>query len=140
MNIKKILLPVDGSSHSDAAAHMAIDIAASFNASVLILYVRRRVPAGLGEPNATEYHDFLNKSAADVLAPYKTLLTEAEIDHQDMVVGGNVAEVIGDVARAEQCDVIVIGSKGKSELEGLVLGSVTHKVLNTTRCPVLVVK
>jgi nucleotide-binding universal stress UspA family protein len=51
-----------------------------------------------------------------------------------------VAEVIANVAEVEKCELIVMGSKGKSDLEGLILGSVTHKVLNIASSPVLVVK
>lgn len=139
MNITRILLPVDGSRLSDAAADMAIDMAGE-GATVLLLHVRRTVPTGLGQPNAGELLEFLNKNAEGTMAHYRSKLTNANVDFQELVIGGEVAEVISNVAEVEKCDVIVMGSKGKSDLEGLFLGSVTHKVLQTTSKPVLVVK
>ena len=139
MNISRILLPVDGSRMSDAAADMAIDLAGS-DGTVVLLTVRRTVPTGLGQPNANELLEYLNRGAEEVMTHYRTKLTNASVDFLELVVGGDVAEVISNVADNEKCDVIVMGSKGKSDLEGLFLGSVTHKVLQTTSKPVMVVK
>ena len=139
MNISRILLPVDGSRLSDAAADMAIDLAGD-GASVVLLHVRRTVPVGLGQPNANELLEHLVNKAEAVMAHYRAMLLNAKVDFQELVIGGDVAEVIANTANAEKCDLIVMGSKGKSDLEGLFLGSVTHKVLQTTTKPVLVVK
>lgn len=139
MRISRILLPVDGSRLSDAAADMAIDLAAD-GGSIVLLNVRRTVPSGLGQPNAGELLEYLNRNAEAVMAHYRARLANAKADFLELVIGGDVAEVISDVADNEKCDLIVMGSKGKSDLEGLFLGSVTHKVLQTTAKPVLVVK
>ncbi|MCJ2165108.1 MULTISPECIES: universal stress protein [unclassified Pseudodesulfovibrio] len=139
MNISRILLPVDGSRLSDAAAEVCIDLAGE-SASVVLLHVRRTVPTGLGEPNASNLLAHLDKQAEGVMAHYRARLNNASVDFIELVIGGDVAEVITNVAEVEKCDLIVIGSKGKSDLEGLFLGSVTHKVLQTTGKPVLVVK
>lgn len=139
MNVTRILLPVDGSRLSDAAADMAVDLAGD-GASIILLHVRRTVPTGLGQPNATELLEYLTDGAEEVMAHYRTKLSNAAVDFQELVIGGDVADVIANVAEVEKCDLIVIGSKGKSDLEGLFLGSVTHKVLQTTDKPVLVVK
>ncbi|MBI9079379.1 MAG: universal stress protein [Pseudodesulfovibrio sp.] len=140
MNVTRILLPVDGSRLSDAAADMAIDLAGTYNASVVLLHVRRPVPTGLGQPNASELLDYLTKKAEETIAHYRDKLGDAKVDFLDLIIGGDVAEVITNVTDVEKCDLIVIGSKGKSDLEGLFLGSVTHRVLHTAPCPVLVVK
>jgi len=139
MNISRILLPVDGSRLSDAAADMAIELAGS-GGTVILLNVRRTVPTALGQPNANELLEYLNRNAEDIMAHYRARLSNAKVDFQELVVGGDVADVIANVADNERCDVIVIGSKGKSDLEGLFLGSVTHKVLQITSKPMLVVK
>jgi len=140
MNVTRILLPVDGSRLSDAAADMTIDLAGNYNASIVLLHVRRPVPTGLGQPNANELLDYLTRSAEEVMIHYRDKLNNANVDFLDLIIGGEVAEVVTNVADVEKCDLIVIGSKGKSDLEGLFLGSVTHKVLHTASCPVLVVK
>jgi len=140
MKITRILLPVDGSAFSDAAADMAIDIANENNTSVVLLHVRRPVPTGIGQPNADDLLEYLTKGAEAVMGHYRDKLTSAKVDFLDLIIGGDVAEVIANVADVEKCDFIVIGSKGKSDLEGLFLGSVTHRVLHTANCPVLVVK
>ncbi|QJB55887.1 universal stress protein [Pseudodesulfovibrio sp. zrk46] len=140
MNVKKILLPVDGSAHSDAAAEMAIGIAHDNEASVVLLHVRRAVPTGLGQPNADELLQYLTKGAEAVVQHYRTKLDDAAVDYLELIIGGDVGEVVCNVADVEKCDLIVMGSKGKSDLEGLILGSATHKVLHSTDLPVLVVK
>lgn len=139
MNITRILLPVDGSRMSDAAADMAVDLAGD-SGTIVLLHVRRPVPTGLGQPNANELLEYLTRGAEEVISHYRDKLTKAAVDFQELIIGGDVAEVVSNVAEVEKCDIIVIGSKGKSDLEGLFLGSVTHKVLQTTNKPVLVVK
>lgn len=140
MDVCKILLPVDGSIHSDSAADMVIDIASKNNATVVLLHVRRPVPTGLGQPNADELLNLLTDGAEAVVDHYRRRLEAADLDHIDLIIGGDVGETITNVARVEKCDLIVMGSKGKSDLVGLILGSATHKVLHTTELPVLVVK
>jgi len=140
MKVTKILLPVDGSNHSDAAAEMAIDIAHDNNATMVLLHVRRPVPTGLGQPNADDLLEYLTAGAEAVMDHYRAKLEDAKVEYLDLVIGGDVGEVISNVASVEKCDLIVMGSKGKSDLEGLILGSATHKVLHTTDLPVLVVK
>ena len=68
------------------------------------------------------------------------MLTRLNIPYDDKIVGGPTADVICEVAELEKCDCIVMGTRGKSGLESLVLGSVTHKVLHLAPCPVLVVR
>lgn len=140
MKVTRILLPVDGSTFSDDAATMAIDIAKQNDATLVLLHVRRPVPTGLGQPNAEELLDHLTSGAEAVMDIYRPRLKEAGVETTDLVIGGDVAEVIGNVAGVEKCDLIVMGSKGKSDFEGLLLGSVTHRVLHIATCPVLVVK
>lgn len=140
MNITRILLPVDGSRLSDAAADTAIELANDSNASIVLLHVRRPVPSGLGQPNADELLNHLVSGAEEVMHHYRAKLDNAKIEYLDLIIGGEVAEVVTNVAEVEKCDLLVIGSKGKSDLEGLLLGSVTHKVLQTTNIPVMVVK
>lgn len=140
MNVSRILLPVDGSPMSDSAADMAIDLASDSNASIVLLHVRKPVPTGLGQPNADELLNLLTDGAEAVVSHYRGRLDAAKVDYTELIIGGDIAEVISNVADVEKCDIILIGSKGKSDLEGLILGSVTHKVLHTTSLPVLVVK
>lgn len=140
MNVNRILLPVDGSGPSDAAADMAIGMALDNNATIVLLHVRRPVPTGLGQPNADDLLDILTKGAEAVMDHYREKLQDADVDYTDLVIGGDVAEVVDNVVRVEKCDMVVMGSKGKSDLEGLILGSATHKVLHMVPVPVLVVK
>jgi len=140
MNVSRILLPVDGSRPSDAATDMAISIAQDAGATVVLLHVRRPVPTGLGEPNAGELLTHLVAGAEAVIMHYRGRLQAAGVDFTELVVGGDVGETIVTVAKAEKCELVVMGSKGKSDLEGLILGSATHTVLHSCPLPVLVVK
>jgi nucleotide-binding universal stress UspA family protein len=52
---------------------------------------------------------------------------------------GDPAEVIVEIARAEQMEAIVIGRRGRGRLAGLLLGSVSQKVASLASCIVIVV-
>lgn len=140
MRISTILVPVDGSTHSDHAAMYAADMAKTMDASIVLLHVRRPVPPELGEPNLSHLLGLLESDAEAVIKPYENMLDEAGVKFQTLVVGGRVAEVIADTVRAEKADLVIMGSKGKTEFEGLIVGSVTHAVLHMAPSPVLVVK
>ena len=67
-------------------------------------------------------------------------MNQSGVRFSDKVEEGRAGDVIPKVSDIDGCDVIVMGSRGQSELKGLVLGSVTHRVLRTASCPVLVVR
>ena len=62
--------------------------------------------------------------------------TVVEMDYPPEDVG----EAIIDIAARENADLVIMGSRGLSEFKGILLGSVSHKVLQRVPCPVLVIK
>ncbi len=56
------------------------------------------------------------------------------------IEGGEPADAILRAAKAHAADMIVMGARGLSELQGLVFGSVSHKVLHMTGLPVMIVR
>lgn len=140
MHVKKILVPVDGSVHSMNAAEYSIFLAEQLNCEVLLLHCHRRFPSYLGEPELQKVIDKTLEEANRLLEPYRQLYQTAGINVAELLLEGPARTAIPDVASIENIDLIIMGSKGKSNLEGLVLGSVTHKVLHMAFCPVLVVR
>lgn len=140
MNIRLIILPVDGSEHSRHAAEYAADLAGGLDAEIVALHCLPPVPAYLGEPNFERAREGREAEAEAVLKPIRDFLEETGVRFRDMAVDGSPGEAIADVAKAERADLVVMGSKGKTGLEGLILGSVTHRVLHISPCPVLVVR
>lgn len=140
MRIKKILLPVDGSPHSDRAAEYAVELAKTSGAEILVLHCHKPAPKFLGQPNFDQAAEKLSEQSGKIIDFYQTMLSMNNIPFDQLSVGGSAAQVITDTALAERCDLIVMGSKGKSNLEGLIIGSVTHKVLHLAPCPVLVTR
>lgn len=140
MQIRKVLLPVDGSASSDRAVNYAMGFCELVGAEAVLLHAHRAAPQTLGKPNFDEAAERLDSESREVLRPYEEAMTLAGVNYAARIVGGPTAEVIFDVAQSEGCDLIIMGSRGKSELEGLVVGSVTHKVLHLAPCPVLVIR
>lgn len=140
MKIQKILLPVDGSDHSHRAARYAVDLARMVSAEIILLHCHRSFPSVLGEPYLQQVITATLDRTAEMLAPFRQILSEGGASFSDRIMEGPAGPKIVKVADVENCDLIVMGSKGKGDLEGLILGSVTHRVLNAGPCPVLVVR
>ncbi len=140
MKKKIILVAVDGSVYSDKVIETTIEYAKLLNAKVLLVHCHKKFPVLLGEPmrNDTIY-DILH-NAEKLIEPYTKRLREAEVDFEERLMEKPAKAVIPDIAKIENCSLIIMGSRGLTNLEGLVIGSVTTRVLHTTPCSVLVVK
>lgn len=141
MQITHILLPVDGSSHSNNATKYAIYLAQKSGAKITAvscyewLGYMHEVPQSVVE----DLRDNVARQAADVLNKTSTELSQAGLEHETKILSGAPGTMLTNLAKSKEFDLIVMGSHGHSDIAGLFLGSVTHKVLNTIYCPVLVV-
>ncbi len=140
MQIKKILTPVDGSDHSMNAARYAADFAETVDAKITLLHCHRRFPVILAEPHFQNAINDIMKDSEALVQPFVEMLDQKGVEFETRILEGSPGRVIPEVAKIENMDMIIMGSRGASNLEGLILGSVAHKVLHSTECPVLVLK
>jgi nucleotide-binding universal stress UspA family protein len=140
MELKKILVPVDGSEFSMRATGYAADMAKLMDSEILLIHCHKSFPAILGEPYFQKaINKILNKSN-ELLGPYRKIVQDAGVRFIDRILEGPAAQAISEVANIEKIDLIVMGCRGRNDLEGLLLGSCTHRVLKTAPCPVLVIR
>jgi len=135
-----ILLPVDGSDHANRAADYAVDLARLMDARILLLHCHRSFPKVIGEPYLQSIISRTLEEAQACLAPYSERLRQAEVPFDERMMEEPAGSTIVHVATIEKCDLIVMGTRGLGDLQGILLGSVTHRVLQTAPCPVLVVR
>jgi len=140
MTGKRFMAAVDGSAHSDRVLDKAIEYARVFNGEVLLVYCHKKYPKLLGQPYRDEAISAIMNKTEKVFAPYLAKLRESGVQFTELAVEEPAGTMLATVAEHEKCEMIIMGSRGKSDLEGLIIGSVTHKVLHLAKCPVLVVK
>ena len=140
MELKKIMVPVDGSQYSIRAADYAANLAKHMDSEILLIHCHKSFPNVLGEPYFQKAIDKILKKSHQLLDPYKKIMQDAEVSFVDRILEGPAAKAISEVATIEKIDMIVMGSRGRNDLEGLLLGSCTHRVLKTAPCPVLVIR
>lgn len=140
MRMHKILVPVDGSIPSKNMTKYAAILAASRSALVVLLHVHDRVPMLIGGEAAQEVRKSLAEESARLLAQFATIVEGAGAKCVPMTREGDAGHVIVQVQDEEDCDLIVMGSRGLTSVEGLMMGSVTTKVLHLASCPVMVTR
>lgn len=141
MKIEKILLPFDGSGHSVSAAKYALNLAKLFGSHVTIVncYEWRGNMPEVPELLVKDLRSNLKMEAEEVLKRAKGIFETQGVEYKLETIAGPPGYVLSKLAKSKEYDLIVMGSHGHSDIAGLFLGSVTHKVLNTIYCPVLVV-
>ncbi len=145
---KIILVPFDGSDNANRAIDYASDLAAKYSAKLILLhaidYRFGRLPEELHQYAVAEH---LN-DRDEVYAVVEKLLESAELrarnagadDVETESHAGDAATVILDAAESFDADLIVMGSRGLSELKGLLVGSVSHKIVEHAKVPVTIVR
>lgn len=141
---KNILLPTDGSDQSLRAAHLGIALAKQNRARVHAYHVLAPLAAvdffsDLIRESPDDYREEAIQRAEQQLETIRLIAEEAGVPFE-----GNYAfdqrpySAILGAARQYNCDLIVMGTHGRTGLDRLVLGSETNKVLSCTDIPVLV--
>lgn len=138
-----ILVPVDGSEASLRAVKAAIKASKKLgNTSLHLLTVQQPIVSG----NVTRFftaeaiNDYYQDEGRNALLSAKSLLDEAAVPYQEKMLVGPVAQSIAGYAQDQDCDLIMMGTRGLGAVGGFVLGSVATKVLNLTDVPVTLVK
>jgi len=141
--IANILLATDGSSPAKQAAEFAASLALRFRAKVTVLHAYTPVPAGLGEPNYTQtltLYESLDQAKALVEDAAGRLHDMGIVEVETEIIEGPAINALLGAAETRKPDIIVIGARGLSTWQGLLMGSVSLSVIQRAECPVLVVK
>lgn len=134
-----ILVPLDGSTYSEKALLHACDIAKNQRSRLILLYVvEKSLPINLLDRK--EYLEILKKFGNNVLTKAKKTTTLQGVDSKIIIKEGKIANEIVKLAKKEQCNLIVVGSKGLGTTARFFLGSVSNKLANNSPCSILIVK
>ena len=143
---KRIIVPLDGSDFSFRAAQYAINLARLTGGEILCIhaiadlpYIKYMAPAGLTVPR---YIQEAKKQTDEWFSQVKSRAAKegAKITAETIFSTPSIAESIINYASEQKADLIVIGTRGRSGLKRLVLGSVASAVVVHASCPVLVVR
>ena len=137
---EKILLAVDGSPDAQEAARIARQLAVREDAQVIVVHAFGPVPSYLGEPAASRAAGDRVSEGRQIAEQSAQDLEEAGLDVVVEVLEGPAAKAVLAVADVREPDLIVMGSRGNSDLTSLLLGSVSHRVLAHAQTPVLIAK
>ncbi|MEP7362239.1 MAG: universal stress protein [Acidobacteriota bacterium] len=140
MHLSKILLPVDFSERSAAAAHYAHALAMPFTSEVILLHVVRPLDYAMGGAEltgavGTEWYATRLEDWRGQLEKFQTKEFEG-LPVKRVVIEGNPAEEIVALAKQEKCDLIVMPTHGYGLFRRFLIGSVTASVLHDADCPV----
>ena len=135
-----VIWATDGSEHADRALPYAKALTKLASGRLLVVHGVEHL-SGPGGGNVT-----LAANEEEIKARIEQQVTELTDDGLDAtlkIVGGpslaGAAHMIADVAREVGADTIVVGARGRTQLAGLLVGNVTHRLLHISPCPVLAV-
>ena len=135
---ERIVLAVDGSEPARRAIPVAADIASKYGSEVIAVHVQEQ-QLGLGGPVSYDTTEDATRVADDAARSLKDVGVSARPETR-AAIAGRAAQEIMDVAASEDAGLIVMGSRGMSDWQGLLVGSVAHKVVHLSSVPVLIVR
>lgn len=138
----RILVAVDGSTHSDNAVRFAIELARRSGFTELhLINIQPLLPGDvLAFVPKTSVDKFYKDEGERALASARGLLDAAKLTYKTHVAVGPTGPTIVDYAKAQQCEQIVMGSRGHGAAVNLLLGSVATSVIAHAVQPVTIVK
>ena len=131
-----ILVALDGSDYSQQAMPAAIEIAHKFGGDLFVLHVAEH-DRGRAVAYSLESPAEATRLVANAVAQARAAGVKSSGQLVDKAAG-HVADAIQRAAAEHGIDLIVMGSRGLSDAQGFLLGSVTHRVMQMVEIPVLV--
>ena len=147
--IQTILVPTDGSPHAEKAVSLARELAQLYGAKIILLYalpdtIYELIPPAYHELANAEHMqigDVLNSVGEEIVRRAETQLRAQGLKEVTIAMPrGPAPQAILNYIKEHPVDMVVMGSRGLSDLEGLMLGSVSHKVSHLAPCSCLVVR
>jgi nucleotide-binding universal stress UspA family protein len=135
---EKILVAIDESEAADRVLTAARELATLAHGEIWILHLREREPSKFGTP-ATESSGEAQAAVDTAVQKLAAAGVSAAGTVRDAIFGYAAREIVAE-AKTHDAGVIVMGSRGRGDLAGLLMGSTAHKVLHLTDRPVLIVR
>jgi nucleotide-binding universal stress UspA family protein len=138
---RRILHPTDFSEQSNYALAIAIDLARQNQSSIIVLHTVPSLdtaPVSYGEVAAELEPEGLRRRIEEDLRHSAAVPNGINVEY--MIAEGEPAREIIRVARERSCDVIVMGTHGRTGISHLMMGSVAEHVIRLAPCPVLTAK
>jgi nucleotide-binding universal stress UspA family protein len=140
---RRILVAVDFSAHADAAVEAAAELASRLGTGLDVVHALELpsavVPYAWSASFGVDLEERLRESASQRLAEIEARLAERGLSPTIHVSPGRPADVVPAIAEEMGCDLVVMGTRGNTGLQHLLLGSVAERTLRHAPCSVLVV-
>lgn len=143
----RILVATDGSPHAKRAAELAARLARELRTSEIVLVNVGHIPAlALGGPGADMMVDYavleegFEKAGRAILEESKAVFHGVDVPVTTQYRRGEPSREILAAATEAKANLIVMGSRGLGQIGGLILGSVSERVLHGAHIPVLIVR
>jgi nucleotide-binding universal stress UspA family protein len=137
---KQILVPVDGSEHSFRSLAYAKTLARLFDATLWLVHAFPQTTDLLGYDEYEKLVGQRETAGQAILAEARQQLNDEPLDIHEELLEEPAAEAILSVAETREVDLIIMGTRGLGTLQGLLLGSVSHKVMQHASCPVMLIR
>ena len=147
--IQTILAATDGSAHADKAVSIAGDLSRTHAATIVLLHavpdiVHHGIPKHhqqLAEAERLQIGDVLVSIGEQILRQAELLVRAQGAERIEITMpSGHPVRAILDHAQTKRVDLIVMGSRGLSNFQGLMLGSVSHQVSHLAPCSCMTVR
>jgi nucleotide-binding universal stress UspA family protein len=136
--VKKILVPIDGSKNSFRGLDTAIFLARQCGATITGLFVVPIYPKSFMP--ITYAKEYITKAVKDFMEDAKKRSAQNGIVFVGKTIVGKESSEIINFAEKNKFDIIVIGARGIGSVREVFLGSVSHAVVQKSKIPVLIVK
>jgi len=139
---KRILVPIDGSESSLRTLDYAAELASILGSQIELFHVIAPLPSTVQRyfqvnDLTQEIHGFGREMLEDA---QKTISEKYNLEIETDLIYGDPANEICEKAKKNQFDLIVIGSRGLSDISSIIMGSVSRRVARHAVCPVLIVR
>ena len=141
--MKKILVPVDGSTNSKLALEKAKELAKMNNGQVTVVTIVKDLSAQLyniENKDKQEIRNVFKKQGEEILKDGLEVFKECSGEIGSLLLNGDPAQEIISLSQTGDYDLIIMGSRGLNAFSRLMIGSVSNKVLNHVSISVLIVK
>lgn len=145
INLRRILVPIDFSPHSEQALKYGMALAERFGAELYLVHVFQDLTIYQTEvvSGAPPIMPPVDQLTASMRAELQRLVDDKQLQrfntHAEVVEGAPVEEIV-DYAKEKDIDLIVLGTHGRGWLAHVLMGSVAEKVVRKAPCPVLTVR